>query len=310
MGTTRFMVSGKTADQCSSRVIYLPAACRRAVFFAALSITTGKRETVMNKSLLCLAVGIVLMAGCATRQDVITLDRRTVSLENQYADLEQKYTATREDLSSLGADRDENYQSFSDYKAEMRAEFQRYKRELQLLSGRMDEADHRLERHIADMTARLDAFEQRLAKVEKVLDVQQSAAGKAPAAQGEKSSSEDIALYAKGKKLFDNEDYSGARNAFESLLKKFPQSDEADNAQFWIGETYYRENWYEKAILEYQKVIENFPQGNKVPAALLKQGMAFTELGDKENARLIFKELIDRFPRSTEAKIAAQKLRQ
>ena len=40
------------------------------------------------------------------------------------------------------------------------------------------------------------------------------------------------------------------------MLKRFPQSDQADNAQFWIGETYYRENWYEKAILEYQKVIE------------------------------------------------------
>ena len=70
---------------------------------------------VMNKLLLCLAVVVVLMAGCATRQDVITLDRRTVSLENKYADLERKYIATREDLSSLGADRDENYQSFSDF---------------------------------------------------------------------------------------------------------------------------------------------------------------------------------------------------
>ena len=142
------------------------------------------------------------------------------------------------------------------------------------------------------MTARLDAFEQRLAKMEKYLDVQSSAARSEGAPGGEsgsKAPSEDITLYAQGKKLFDNEDYSGARNTFETLLKKFPQSDQADNAQFWIGETYYRENWYEKAILEYQKVIENFPKGNKVPAALLKQGMAFTELGDKENARLIFK---------------------
>jgi len=264
----------------------------------------------MKKTLLCLAVGIVLMAGCATRQDVITLDRRTVSLENKYADLASKYTATREDLSSLGADRDENYQSFSDYKAEMRAEFQHYKRELQLLNGRVDEEDHRLERHIADMTARLDALEQRLAKLEKGNVTQPPATGGAPATGEEKEPAEALDLYAKGKQLFDTEDYSGARSAFESLLKKFPQSDQADNAQFWIGETYYRENWFEKAILEYQKVIENYPKGNKVPAALLKQGMAFTELGDKENARLIFKELIDRFPRSTEAKIAAQKLQQ
>ena len=267
----------------------------------------------MNKSLLCLAVGIVLLAGCATRQDAITLDKRTISLEKKYAELEKKSIAMREDLSSFGADRDENYQSFSDYKAEMRAEFQRFKRELQLLGGRVDEGDHRLNQHIADMMARLDAYDLRLAKVEKYLDVQTAAAaaaGGAVAAGGKDKPSEDMTLYAQGKKAFDNDDFSGARSAFETLLKKFPQSDQADNAQFWIGETYYRENWYEKAILEYQKVIENFPKGNKVPAALLKQGMAFIELDDKENAQLIFKDLVDRYPRSTEAKIAAQKLKQ
>ena len=268
----------------------------------------------MKKSLLSLvAVGVVLMAGCATRQDVITLDRRTVALENQYAELERKYTATREDLSSLGTDRDEKYQSFSDYKAEMRAEFQRFKRELQLLRGRAEENDHRLTQLLADMTARLEALDMRLAKVEQYLDVQAAAARdtthKTSVAE-DKAPSEAAALYAQGKKLFDQEDYAGARNAFETILKKFPQSDQADNAQFWIGETFYRESWYEKAILEYQKVIENFPKGNKVPAALLKQGMAFIELGDQENAALIFKELVDRYPRSSEAKIAAQKLKQ
>ena len=290
-----------------------PARCLSAGRLFVLPTTLANRETVMKKSLLWLAVGIALMAGCATRQDVITLDSRTITLEKKYADLDKKYTATREDLSSFGADRDEKYQSFSDYKAEMRAEFQRFQRELQLLGGRADESDHRLQQHLADLSVRLDAFDVRLAKVEKYLDVQVAAggaAGGAVAAGGNSKQSEDIALYAQGKKAFDGEDYGGARGAFETLLKKFPQSDQADNAQFWIGETYYRENWYEKAILEYQKVIENYPKGNKVPAALLKQGMAFTELGDNENARLIFKDLIDRFPRSTESKIAAQKLNQ
>ena len=267
----------------------------------------------MKKPFLYLAIAITLLAGCATRQDVVTLDRRSIALEQKYADLEKRQTATREDLSSFGADRDEKYQSFSDYKAEMRANFQRYKRDLRLLNGRVEESDHLLQQHISDMAMRLEAMEKRMAKVEKYLDVQAAAAGaagKSAVAGGRQKQTEDITLYAQGKKAFDKEDYAGARKAFESLLKKFPQSDQADNAQFWIGETYYRENWYEKAILEYQKVIENFPRGNKVPAALLKQGMAFTELGDKENAGLIFKDLIDRFPRSTEAKIAAQKLKQ
>ncbi|MFQ5486070.1 MAG: tetratricopeptide repeat protein, partial [Desulfobacterales bacterium] len=83
-----------------------------------------------------------------------------------------------------------------------------------------------------------------------------------------------------------------------------------DNAQFWIGDTYYREKWFEKAILEYQKVIENYPKGNKVPASLLKQGFAFFNIGDKANARLILKELIKKYPQSNETKIAIKKLKE
>jgi len=93
------------------------------------------------------------------------------------------------------------------------------------------------------------------------------------------------------------------------FLKRFPTAKNADNAQFWIGETYYREKWYEKAILEYQKVIEKYPKGNKVPASLLKQGLAFYSIGDKANARLIMNELIAKYPHSREAKIARKKLK-
>jgi TolA-binding protein len=50
---------------------------------------------------------------------------------------------------------------------------------------------------------------------------------------------------------------------FQSLIQKYPQSETVDNAQFWIGESYYREKWYERAILEYQTVIEKISQGQQ-----------------------------------------------
>jgi tol-pal system protein YbgF len=93
------------------------------------------------------------------------------------------------------------------------------------------------------------------------------------------------------------------------LLKIYPKSKHADNAQFWIGEIYYREKWYEKAILEYQKVIEKYPKGNKVESSLLKQGLAFYNIGDRANARLILNVLIKKYPKSNEAKIAKRKLK-
>ena len=116
-------------------------------------------------------------------------------------------------------------------------------------------------------------------------------------------------LYDLAKKALDNGKIDAAREGFHTFLKKFPKSKNADNAQFWIGEIFFREKWFEKAILEYQKVIENYPNGNKVPAAYLKQGFAFQNLGEKANARLILKELIAKYPNSKEAEIAKKKIK-
>jgi len=117
------------------------------------------------------------------------------------------------------------------------------------------------------------------------------------------------ALYGEAKEHFDQGDYEEARELFQAYLEQYSQSDNADNAQFWIGEIYYQEKWYEKAMLEYQKVIENYPKGNKVSSALLKQGFAFSNLGDPANAKLVLKELMRKYPSSNEAKVAKKKLK-
>jgi len=116
-------------------------------------------------------------------------------------------------------------------------------------------------------------------------------------------------IYRSAKQAFDQGDSEAARRGFQEFIKRYPKSKNADNAQFWIGEIYYREKWYEKAILEYQNVIEKYPQGNKVPAALLKQGLAFSSIGDKANAKLILEELNRKYPKSNEAKVAAETLK-
>ncbi len=254
----------------------------------------------------------IVMSGCATQQDVVTLDSRTITLERKYNDLQQKYEALETHLNSFGQNRTQKDQNLRDQSAAIRAEVQRIREDLQALKGRLDESDYQSKKGYSDLETRLGTQEKRLAKMETYLDVRGGAAGRGTTPRPvaiPQPASEDVALYTRGKQAFDREDYDGARAAFINLLKKHPKSDQADNAQFWIGETYYRQSWYEKAILEYQKVIELYPKGNKVPAALLKQGMAFTALGDKDNANLIFKELLDRYPKSTEAKAAAQKMK-
>ncbi len=115
-------------------------------------------------------------------------------------------------------------------------------------------------------------------------------------------------LYKDAYETFQKGNLEGAQRKFEAFLKQYPNTELSDNAQFWIGETYYLKKDFEKAILEYEKAIVKYPEGDKIPAALFKQALAFLELGDKTNARNLLRRVIERYPHSDQAEIAKKRL--
>jgi len=115
-------------------------------------------------------------------------------------------------------------------------------------------------------------------------------------------------LYKDSYETFQKGDLEGARRKFETFLKQYPNTELSDNAQFWIGETYYQKKDFEKAILEYEKAIAKYPEGDKIPAALFKQALAFLELGDKSSAKNLLKRVIERYPNSDQADMAKKKM--
>ncbi len=115
-------------------------------------------------------------------------------------------------------------------------------------------------------------------------------------------------LYKDAYETFQRGNLDAARRKFEAFLKQYPNTELSDNAQFWIGETYYLQKDYEKAILEYEKAIAKYPEGDKISAALFKQGLAFLELGDKATARNLLRRVMDRYPHSEQAEVAKKRL--
>lgn len=156
---------------------------------------------------------------------------------------------------------------------------------------------------------------ERLVRLEKYMGFEPVAAGgaeaegKSPVPASEPAPVTEDSLYDSAKALFDKGDFENSRIGFENFINKYPKSKKADNARFWIADSYYSEKWYEKAILEYQKVLEVYPDSNKTVAARLKQGYAFAQLGETANARLILNDLIKRHPDTREAGFAREKLK-
>jgi tol-pal system protein YbgF len=275
----------------------------------------------------CMLVACMLsVAACATQGDLNLAQNRLATLEGRLSRLEAEYRDTRSRLENYQTARKDEDRQLREQSAQLYATLEQLKEENRSLSGRIEEIGHSLRlgsesgqisqkgvvEGLAGLESRIQGNSDRIQRMEQYLNLAAPPAETAPAeAPGiaDSAGPSEEAMYAAAKKNFDEGDFKGARRGFQSLLEAYPQSKNADNAQFWIGETFYRENWYEKAILEYQKVIEKYPGGNKVRAALLKQGLSFFNIGDKANARLILKELISKYPQSEEAALAEKKLK-
>jgi tol-pal system protein YbgF len=116
-------------------------------------------------------------------------------------------------------------------------------------------------------------------------------------------------LYDTAYEDYVRQSYSLARSEFEEYLRRFPESDLADNAQYWVGECYFAEGKYDQAADAFRKVIDRYPTGNKVPRAMLKAGYAYLQLGRDSNAKEMFQQVVDAYPLSSEADQAKIKIR-
>lgn len=281
-----------------------------------------------SKWMALFAAVLLTGGGCALQDDIVVVDRRLAALQQKVAKQEKQTEALRSEISQYHEKQADADDASRNKYADLNVLVNELREEIHIIQGKMEEAGHathekmgtmvdaeskrqerwkELERSMQaglDRIVRLEAY-LGMEPSEKMASRQSRPKGSIKKVAGQKTPAEQ---YAQAKEKFDRGEYEVSRGLFQAFLKDHPKSENADNAQFWVGEVYYREKWYEKAILEYQKVIEKYPKGNKVRSALLKQGFAFLNLGDKDNAKLILKELVRKYPDSSEAKIAKDKL--
>jgi tol-pal system protein YbgF len=124
-----------------------------------------------------------------------------------------------------------------------------------------------------------------------------------------KDSGDDRAkTYDSAYQAFKDKKYREAREKFEAFIKDSPRHKLAGNSQFWIAETYYAEKDYESAILAYETLLKKYPDSEKTIGALLKQGFAFVDISDNKTGKAILEKLVQKYPESKEAGLARKKL--
>ncbi len=279
---------------------------------------------------------LLLFTSCVTQKEFLYLNDQIVALNKRVNSLQE---TTENKL-------DSKLVSIREQQAKTDIEIDKIREEMRNVSGRLDENNH-LVRHaierdtiaqddmrasVTDLKGRSSELETQVNRINAYLGLEIDARQEGqdlkktpmvaqvpvPQAEAAKKPVPDIKqpevspekrLYDLTLGLYREEKYEEAIAGFKNFIKKFPRSELADNAQYWVGESYMGLKQYEQAILAFQSVIKKYPKGNKVPNAILRQALAFYEIKDKTSARLLLKKLIKKYPKSSEAKIAKAKLR-
>ncbi len=108
--------------------------------------------------------------------------------------------------------------------------------------------------------------------------------------------------------LLKEQRYEPAAMAFEQFLVTYPDSQLADNAQYWLAESHYVTQQFGDALASFEVVINKYARSRKVPDALLKVGYCNYELKRWDAARESLRRVQAEYPETTAARLAGQRL--
>lgn len=236
--------------------------------------------------------------GAVMREQIKSIDGR---LTNQETTLEGR-------VKQLDDSIDKATKILARNSADLGTQVDRFSEELAGLSGRLETATRGMDQARAELAQVKQAqadITTRLENIERQLGIKPGTPGQ-PLPTGppvDKNTVYDGAVAKLQAGQFDD-----ARREFRLFVQAFPQDEKADNAAYFIGESYAKQKDYEKAIAEFQKVVDTYPKGDVADDAFMAAGLAALDGHMCVEASAYLGELIRRFPQSPLKSDAKQRL--
>jgi tol-pal system protein YbgF len=245
----------------------------------------------------------LLVFGCATRKEVVNLKNDSFYIRSQIDSLRAEQRRLRAAVVKLAALTEQSTEANSRLRADIQVQLNQLGEQSQILNDRLEETGRR----ISNLPAKLRLSPPVAADSTKRASAVDTAQVNATA---RKRLDEAQRLYDSAYQDFVKGQYALAQQGFAQYLQMLPESELADNAQYWIGECNYSQKKYNEAIQAFQTVIRQYGEGEKVPAAMLKMAYAQIAAGKAQTGRESLEALVKRFPQSNEANLARSRLQE
>lgn len=250
-----------------------------------------------------LAALALALTGCVSTGDIDLLHREITDVARQVDELGQT-SSGKQDLQAVSQKLTEQNAQMMKSNADIVAELQQVRDQMERLQANLDATNQRLEALSNELAA---------ARQTPAASPEGTAAAAAAMASGASmlapgQPSEPAQLYSSAYEDYLRGNFDLALQGFGEYHKRYPDTDLADNALYWIGECHYSKRAFPEAIQTFTELLNTYKTSDKAAAALLKKGLAHLEAGDRSQAVINLQYVLYEHPGSKEAELARTKL--
>jgi len=251
-----------------------------------------------------ISVALVASTGCISTKDIDALSSQISGVQQQVLQL-QKESSSKNEVASLTDTISEQTSSLLRSEADVQVELQTVSEQIDQLRSNLEDTNYRL----AQLSQQLAATNQELKSLRSLTIVSPNAASTpAPSALPGASSEDPQTQYQNAYNSYLRGNYDLAILEFRQYLENFSSTELADNATYWIGESYYNQGKYRQAIQEFDSMLKRYARSDKRASALLKKGYALLETGQNEQGIAQLRSVVSQHPSTDEANLARARL--
>ena len=253
----------------------------------------------------CAALALVAGA-CVSGEDIAAIQTQLNDIQRQVLTLQQQ-SSSKQEIEQLQTQIASQTQALIKSEADVQVALRDLSTQIDQLQANLEDTNFRL----SQLSQQIAATNQELNSVRSLLGGSGlgsiSGGGGSP---GPSQTADPQALYQSAYNDYLRGNYDLAVRGFNEYLRSFPDTEQSDNAAYWIGECYFSQGRYRQAIGEFDKMLNRYPRSDKLASALLKKGYAYLELNQREQGVVQLQHVLRQYPGTDEANLARQRLRE
>jgi tol-pal system protein YbgF len=261
---------------------------------------------------LAVVVAALLASACVMPDQVARLEKDVADVRQDLLKIEKEQADARERLaraeSKLTGQDPVKRTEFAD----LRTRVDDVASQQAALDERLKEANRRVDRLSSDVQANRELARRAAAGPPAVLPAAPGTEAAGTPSVPERAPAGAVpdpqSLYNTAYADFSKGNFSLAVSGFEEYANRYPDSDLADNAVYWVGECLFSQGKFAEAVEAFDRLLDKYPKSDRAAAANLKKGLAFLEQNQVSQAIVQLRYVATTYPSSDEARIARDKL--